>query len=254
MMNKKNCILLFAFGVAIIFGCKKDGLNDFPSETLVKTETHGNVVKSYSYDNHNRLILEKTDMNSNYYITHAYKYKGDTVIIFSVDSNNVKIRIMPYYLLNNKKLMVYEFPPFEYTYDNNDFIVTAIGSFRHSYLDSFYNDSNNITKRVQRMYNIYSYTYTITTIKQYNDTLNTLGNNNFGKSYLGKSSKNLISYETVINEKMFCQINIGCGLSQIVDINNYKYCYELDRKNRVTKVIKTNVATLETDTTSYTYY
>lgn len=256
----KNIILITTAIIFVIVSCKKENTNTnsnnaSPLDALVKTKTENNITEMYYYDNENRIIkIEYLLANGTTYY-HEFTYTNDGILEYhsedsrtnlsdTVSGGIVIIYCMPNPFLNilnsaglyKGKSEICDADFYDYKYDDNGFISEKTTSMIDNYLlTHFENDTKNIIRSHNTGYSygvgsfdyFYDYVY-------YTDKLNSIGNKNYGQSYLGKSSQNLIKSETINNNII------------------KTYTYEYDAHQRVSKQIIVH-GTTQTITT-YTYY
>ncbi|MBJ2176277.1 hypothetical protein JBL43_18645 [Aureibaculum sp. A20] len=207
---------------------------------------NGNYILTidYQYDNEGRIIKESLN---NYEInkdgdsiqtTYAnvkpavYKYFTDSILI---EVNNTWRKLV----LNKKTLFTKDISPnsfskvkklttrLRHTYNSNGFVIKTVLfddyiTYSYSTIYDYEYSNKNLVKETQTNRNIGS-DNTVTEDSYYieyeyfKNKLNSIGNINFGKKYLGKSSKNLIKKEIGSNGY----------------IANYEY--EFDKNGNVTK-------------------
>jgi hypothetical protein len=180
-------------------------------------------------------------------------YIADSIIYYHVDSTGDRLRLNAYTLnaqgvaINaNQNVLTNE----TYKYNADGFMTNKnLISLLVASNDSMVINNNNV---VQIHSSTNGFLGNTQNIKEFtfNDKINTLTNDAFGVQYLGKSSNNLILTEKSTFGTSACPLPT-CTTPIII---NYKYTYEYDSNNWVTKVTKSNIADSSTTITTYTYY
>lgn len=240
--------LTFLFFVLLI-ACN----NDIPTPStfnLIKTQTDSATNKTlyFTYDDSNRLTKIANSFDTTYF---TYEYVSDTLRIRLHNGYSSNYLEDKSYLLDNNGLIseyIYENGLISdisefYKYNNSKFLFTKMESMiDYGNLDSLWNDDNNYILKISHYGGLLG-GGTITYHYEYFNNLNTIGNDNFGKSFLGKSSKNLVKTENFYNDNS----------SQIFrERDTIFYSYEYDNNNRV--IIQRTKSALTNNKTSYTYY
>lgn len=257
MFKSKLLLLTVIMSIAFV-SCQKESLNanleeQSPSAALVKSKTEGNNTETYYYDADKRLskiVFSSSTNNNTYY--HEYTYtaneiteyrseepryaleqalpNGATRINCSSNPSELKLNEKGFYIGTVSNCQTQSFQ-----YDENGFVITQdLNQTDYSTNEKFVNDSKNVTRKSGNGFSYGNGTFNTNTIyTYYTDKLNSIGNKNFGKAYLGKSSDNLVASET--------QNNITTN-----------YSYKFDSQQRVIQKT-TKLENVETQT-YYTYY
>jgi YD repeat-containing protein len=251
----------------IVGACKKDKVVSPDSFPLVKTKTDINLgaTITYSYDAQGKIDSSRISTASA--CRYGYLYSDDSITYyFSCYPSSSGINYV--YLLNMDKLVarkVEHGTVVEYQYDANGYtaVVNHNPGDEFSSVDSITVVDGNPTEIISistfdRMPHDGSVTvYREQTINTYNAQINTIGNENFGMAYLGKSSKNLlVSSVTTTLSKTICD-GSGCSADPFTNSYSYTYTYEYDDQGRVSKrteLYSLNGSPPSTTTYAYTYY
>jgi hypothetical protein len=219
---------------------------------------------SYDYDSEGRLVKESGntyELNKEGFIIQEvmaggtpamYTYFKDSIVM---TVNNTWVRM----ILNKKNLFIKNITPNEFsktnqlttrekrTYNSNGFVIKMevfddYVTYSYSMIYDYEYSNGNIIKETRTSQNkssdgtISGNSYYIE-YEYYEDKLNTLGNANFGKNYLGNSNKNLIKREKKSNGYIA------------------KHEYEFDKNGNVTKMnIFDEKNGTKTDEYNYEYY
>ena len=254
-MFKSKLLLLIVIASITLVSCKKESLVTSVApiaDALVKTKSEGNIVETYYYDSQKRvskIVFTPTTGNSYYY---EYTYTNNAVLEYHSNETIHELEeTLPNGVIrlnctaNPRSLTLGADGHFKgntagcesnsYSYDDNGFIVEqnfAVTDYNKS--DELRNDKRNIT-RINS--NGFSYVggdfMTTVNFEYYTDKTNTIGNKNFGKSFLGKSSENLVKTEA--------ENNLSTN-----------YTYTFDKQNRV--INRTQTKNNTQIVTAYTYY
>jgi hypothetical protein len=253
-MVKSKLLLLSVICVIALVSCKKESLTTLsPADSLVKTKTEGNLVETYYYDNQKRvskIAFLNLNNNDSYYYEYAYSadevteyHSNETIHGLEETLPNGVIKLYctanpKSYKLNNQGYFIGNSSTCEansFIYDANGFIVTqsyAVTDFSKN--ETLKNDSRNIIAINTNGFSFLGGEFkTSVNLDYYYDKPNTIGNKNYGKLFLGKSSENLIKSEAENNLTT-------------------KYSYSFDNKQRVTS--KTVSIGNTEKVTTYTYY
>lgn len=209
-------IVLFLAVAMVASSCKKEESSPTRIKTITHTDTQGNnpVTETYFYDNADRLS-SITVQDS---LVTSYRYNDLTVIETYGDQNNVyainkdgyTTSINFYY--DVLATITYDGVPGEYTYRKEGNGTETAFTWAGGNL-------------------VYTDLLGGVNLKYLSDKTNTIGNENTGRRFLGKDSKNLVDTETYLNAS-----------------TTITYQYEYDAQNRVTK--RSNGTAVEI----YTYY
>jgi YD repeat-containing protein len=252
MFIKSNYLLLSVIMSLLSMACQKESITTTPSEVLVKTKSEGNNMETYFYDSQKRLakIVFTTATGTSYY--HEYTYSGNEISEYrseepvyaleqTLPGGAVRINCTsnPSLLKLNERGLYLETASncqsVTCQYDDNGFLIThSFGITDYSINEQLSNDRKNILSVNGTGFNYLGGDFKETTsYEYYKDKLNTIGNKNFGKQYLGKSSENLLKSSTKNGETT-------------------SYTYILDAQQRVSTqtTIKGSAQTVVT----YTYY
>ncbi|MFN8237019.1 MAG: hypothetical protein U0T77_02525 [Chitinophagales bacterium] len=245
---------------------------------MVKTKTEGNSVESYQYDTQNRIskltVSFPSSPSEDFYNTFTY-YK-DTLYVFSSNYSRQSFNdtlpdgtpIVRQYngilvlnshglfegTYNNKNFnIIIDGPDYSYHYDANDFLQTYINSITDAYTkDSLFNNGTDYTEKRGVFIGFAGEFSVHTTYQYFADKVNTLGNKNFGKIHLGKSSTHLLKQEYTTYKHQ------TLGGIDYAETKNYTYEFDnLDRViKRTTETILDSVSGSDTtySTATYTYY
>lgn len=248
-MNK-FVVFLLIFSTTF-FSCKKQ--KDAVISYMVKTKTssqNNNNTETYTYDSENR-ITKIT--NSNFTTFTTFEYVGDSVFQYSYKDDS-SFYLNTKYLFNTKKLQIekLQLSPFtfnleeeRFSYEPNDFLKTYFYSITdYATNDTLFNDGTNFTKRIAHFSGLIGYGISTTNYTYFSNT-NTIGNENFGRPFLGKSSENILKSETTKSTNLF-QVPI------IETTSTTNYTYEFDNFGRVaTQYITTDALNIKN---TFTYY
>lgn len=248
-MNK-FVVFLLIFSTTF-FSCKKQ--KDAVISYMVKTKTssqNNNNTETYTYNSENR-ITKIT--NSNFTTFTTFEYVGDSVFQYAYKDDS-SFYLNTKYLSNTKKLQIekLQLSPFtfnleeeRFSYEPNDFLKTYFYSITdYATNDTLFNDGTNFTKRIAHFSGLIGYGISTTNYTYFSNT-NTIGNENFGKPFLGKSSENILKSETTKSTNLF-QVPI------IETTSTTNYTYEFDNFGRVaTQYITTDALTIKN---TFTYY
>ncbi|HNL84236.1 MAG TPA: hypothetical protein PKO18_03290 [Chitinophagales bacterium] len=264
------CIILI---LLLIISCKKEDSNKSVENNLIKTKTTSTSTEHYFYDAQNRILRIDFYTNHSDTVSYYYTYLYTDSAIYEYHSNEPVTRFFnpdsitqftcfpnPYKLsLKNNRYM---------TNVNNDifnighYICDGLdegtdydaNGFKNTYYswgvdwnirDTFYNDGLNYLYLSGSFGGLIGYGRFMNTYYYLPDKKNTIGNSNFGRNYLGKSSYCLIYQETVNTENLF-------NSTEYVDTIFYNY--DWDHTNRVVTTYKKYSFNLAEDTTYYSYY
>ncbi len=256
-MLKSKLLLLCVIASVTLLSCKKESLitnsvGSSPSDALVKTKTDGNNVESYSYDNQNRIsrIVFSTTTGPSYY--HEFTYSNGAVSEYHSGEPLYELeQVLPNGTIklnctSNPSIFKLNTNGFyagttttcqtqSYKYDTNGFIVNQDYAITdYNTVEQVINDNKNILQISGKGFSYGGGEFDINTnYDYYLDKISSIGNKNFGRSYLGKSSENLLKKET-----------------QNGETTTYTYLY--DAQQRV--IQKTSIKLSVVKTTSYTYY
>jgi len=257
-MFKSKILLLTVICSITLVSCKKESLVTAPvtpsiADALIKTKTEGNIVETYTYDSQKRLskvVFTSTTNGSSYY--YEYTYTNDAVLEYhsnetlheleetlpngvtrlncTANPRSLKLNNQGYYVgmsstCEEKSL----------GYDANGFVVSqnyAITDFSKN--ETMRNDKRNVTTINSKGFSYLGGDFTtVVNLDYFYDKVNTVGNKNFGKNFLGKSSENLIKTESENNQTI-------------------SYTYTFDAQQRVLNRTITKGGIQSTST--YTYY
>jgi len=244
-MTNRYIIIILTF---ILISCTSSNVSKPNKRSLISNYSiiNGKYISknNYEYDNSGRLIkvLRNNYENKNGFLTQKldvknkptiYKYLKDSIVV-SVNNTWRKI------ILNKKGLFVKDISPNSFSktkklttrlkksFNSNDYLIKTelfddYVTYSYSTIYEYEYSNGNIIKETRTSRNIGSdgeisgNSYDIE-YEYFEDKLNSIGNANFGKGYLGNSSKNLIKIEKSSNGY----------------IANYKY--EFDKNGNVTKM------------------
>ncbi len=241
-----NTLLLSLIFVAC--ACSKYTEAEPAISYLVKTKTTASSTETYTYDSLNRLTKISYSNDASFY---TLEYDADTLINYH-HAPNGSIYIASKYQLNHSKLIALLLPPHpdiiideteSYAYDSQLFLKYFAWSVTDgTVLDTFYNNNTDVTYKKSYSSGLASSLY-YTTQYEYYPTENTIGNNNFGKQYLGKSPVHLIKKETITYSPD--------PVTSASSVTNYTY--EFDNYGRVI-MQSAQKDTLPSVRTTFTYY
>jgi hypothetical protein len=253
-------IIIIAFAIINLVACKKEnGNNPTSTNYLIKTtqgftgnNTTPDYIDSFFYDSNNQLInFSHVFGNSRNYFTVNYLTDSITITGYNAANPNNFSMSEKHLLYSNglaRKSINYfnnSISSFvENNYDADGYVSSGLSTPEFgSPLYFTYTISNGNT--IKKLFSATLSTLTDTVFIEFDlSKQNTIGNYNFGKSYLGKSDINLIMKETR-------RIN-----SITSSLTTYYYIF--DDKNRVIEKVTTkttyNPATSTTRKIKYTYY
>lgn len=240
-------IIILTLTIISIIACKKENTTTENTPLyLIKTITVFNnngfsttYIDSFYYDAQNRLTNQLHKDGSSRHLN-TYHYFTDSITLTGYNAANPSniVRLEKHLLLANglaSKSILYNYNGMNYVannitdniYNNEKYVSngTTVDYFLGTNVYNFTNiiSNGNITKTTK--------TYTTsskldTTFYEFDLAhLNTLGNENYGKSFLGKSNKNLVTKETHKTN----------GDTKEISLFSYKF----DDKDRVVEETKT---------------
>ncbi len=242
MKNLTYIITIISF--LALFSCTKK--NDptptpiDPSTSRVKsmtfTDSTGNLfaTMTFQYDNISQLIeMHQLQYAGGTSMHYYYQYLPGLIIEKIYDTNNVLNARTPYNI-NSQKLIT-NGDQMAYT-GSGDSLLMYVYTFKYNtdgYLieskDFYQGDTSRYHLQTWEIFNGNSISYTVLFSESggiytenneyYASTINTIGNENLGRSFLGKSSVNLIKSSTIPNNPF----------------GSKSYTYEFDSQNRVHK-------------------
>jgi len=242
--------ILLLLSVTFIFSCKK--FKDPEISYLVKTKTSSQTgnTETYTYDSENR-IIRITNSTSSTFTT--FEYVNDSVFQYHYKEDST-FDINAKYLFNSKKLQIekLQLSPWvlmdeqeRFSYDATDFLETYFYSVTdYTTNDTLFNDGANFTQRRGSAYGLAG-NWTFTTTYTYFTNTNTIGNENFGKPFLGKSSANIVKSETQTTVNHFT-------IPETTTTSVIDFTYDFDNYGRVAAQYATTDAS--TIKTTFTYY
>ena len=218
MKNSILIIFVILFYSLFCSSCKKESASESsPDANTITTPRISRMFNSwtgtmsyYSYDSKGRLIKELDSIHYSYGIARGMStsyYYADSIITELVTDYNQESSLQVLYL-NSKGLLVtrnfcsavpntgYSMK-FTYEYDNNNYLIKQNNNGSIITYTILNGNVDNINLGHGIVYNY-----------NYSNYLNTIGNENFGQSFLGKQS-----------------INLNSG-----------YTYQFDSKNRVSSM------------------
>jgi hypothetical protein len=244
--NRNQSAILILLIILLAFACKKKADDDIivdPSSSLIKTiiqkDLAGDVINrvEYQYDNNSRITFQKlfypADSAS---FTYKYEY-FPSVVIERIFLNDTALKNKNVYFLNNEGLAtevswvsylsnhdsitginsIYEYNSEGFMVKSTDFLADS--SIYKSLIWQIAN--GNVTSYV---YNIPSGGINVTETYSYiSGSINSVGNNNKGLIFLGKSNKNLISSSILTS----------------LNAQTANFTYTFDAYNRVSKLMIT---------------
>jgi hypothetical protein len=255
MKNSKaflaGAVVIALLSVTVMSGCKKDS-NNTPStcsngvkdgdetgvdcggscnactaaSARVKTyslaaPTFGNSIFTYTYDSHQRIATVTLSGSLDHAVI-SYTYGANSITITSDQNRNSSVLTLNAsgYAISavGKDSANNTLSTDTYTYDSDGHLLTSTSSGETNTWSN-----GNLATNDRGAGDIYSYTYLT-------NKVNTMGNENVGRAFNGKSSLNLVDIETVS----------GSGSTA--------YSYQYDSQNRVTQAVHGN------ETETYTYY
>ncbi len=255
-MLKSKYYILTVLVCILFMSCEKEQqrLTDAPSspeDAMVKTKSEKGITETYYYDSQKRIskILFNTGTTSyfhefTYSTNEIQEYKSEEpryaleetlpngATKYNRNSNPIvyKLNKQGYYVGLNS---FYQTQNMEY--DDAGFMrKQSLGIQDYSINEDYTNDGKNVEKMIGKGFSYVGGNFTINhSFIYYSDKINSIGNRNFGKSFLGKSSTNLL-------------------MTSIEDGETAVFTYEFDANQRVIK--KTETKGLITNVTTYTYY
>lgn len=231
----KTKILLFIFGVIMstFSSCKKENNSPDNADDIIPT---GIKIKNFIpypgdiftllYDNQGRCIKFSDAYNIDQYVYSANllkKYHWDVGASEPYDSI--------IYILNNQGYAISDNEGFVYNYDSLWHLISKVkgsDSFSYSWVNG-----NKVSETSSFSGEVKAYTY-------FTNKDNTIGFENMGMYYLGKTSKNLIS--ELVDSLPFNPTT------------TFTYTYEFDSQNRVTKSTELSSAGDPPGVISFVYY
>lgn len=222
--------LLFALLSLLIICSACDDSDNQPAENkipLIKTETwytydgqQWGTSTTYEYDRQGRIAKSS---NGEEITSYAYEPGKVFVNTYSVAD---KITRNDTILLNDNGLQM-TFYGFTLEYNAEGYLVSApeLRAMPPS-MQTLTILNGNTVKSTPKFWN---QSYMLTTTYKFRDSLNTIGRENKGITWCGKQDKNLLSEQFELTK------TTGRDYEWL-----YKYTYELDAKNRVTKKISTD--------------
>lgn len=250
MKNKTillSTLLVAMFSITLISGCKKeskesctDGVKN-QNETgvdcggscgecpipKIKTEIYdyGGFLDTatYFYDSQGR-VASITHTNSGAPDTEIFTYTADSIVVtggqprftYLLNSDGYASSL---FVANGQSGFIYVDDA--YTYDTEGHLISRVNLLNGLTRNFQWSEGNMISETLNGNHR-YTYTHLA-------DKVNTIGNQNKGKSFLGVDSKNMA----------------GSGVDVSTGDTAY-FSYEFDSQNRVTKYVNVN--------TTYTYY
>ncbi len=252
-MFKCKFLLLFVISSVVLTSCTKEKLSAiFPADALVKTKTEGNNTETYFYDNQNRLskIVFSSSTSPSYY--HEFTYSNGIISEYhSEEAIHKLVDTLPGDIIrlnctSNPSILNLNDNGFysgttstcqsqSYKYDAIGFVIAQDFEITdYSTTEQVLNDSKNVTKITGKGFSFGGGEFDlITTYTYYSDRISSIGNKNFGKLFLGKSSVNVLKSETKNTETI-----------------NYTYIYDAEQRTIQRTAVKGTTQTI----TAYTYY
>ena len=238
MLIKRLTTLLFSFLLITILlsSCKKD--TSAPINVTI-SKVRSQIITSssglpdttiYTYDNTGRLYTSLEDT-----LLTTYTYGSNTVTVTSMLAGRTFLTI---YNTNSRGLATSDSKSFVYKYSSWDYLTslsyTGTGIYDSTlYFVSGGNVDNTVRHQVDSATdNLVTTTYTYLSI---------IDSRDYGLSFLGKQSTNLINTETITQV-----IN---GSTYTI---RYTYSYTFDNKGRVTQQVRSSGTA--TYTTAYAYF
>lgn len=255
MFNSKS-LLLFVISLVALMSCQKASLRlaaTSPSDALIKTKTEGTNTETYYYDSQKRLykiVYSSSASSATYY--HEFTYTDSAVyeyhseepryeLIQTLPNGSIKINCTsnPLLLRLNEQGWytgtASNCQSQDLQYDAHGFVSRqAFAMLDYSSDEQVLNDGKNIVQITGKGFSYGGGELSLNTTYIYlSAKISSIGNKNFGKLYLGKSSENLIQSVTVNGETT-------------------SYSYQFDAEQRVVQqtAVKGSTQTI----TSYTYY
>ena len=238
MLNKSFTILFFScFFVAVfLVACKKETPAPI---TVTVSKVRSQIITSptgvpdttiYTYDNTGRLATSLEDT-----LLTTYTYGSNSITVTNMLSGHTFLTV---YNTSPGGLATSDSKGFVYTYSSWGYLMslsyTGAGTYDSTlYLVSDGNVNTTIRHQVDS-----STDNRVTTVYTY---LSTIDSRDYGLSFLGGQSTNLINTETITQ--------IINGSTYTI---NYTYSYTFDNKGRVTQQVKSSGTA--TYTTAYTYF
>lgn len=234
---KVRLALAMAAYLFCLFSCKKEAETPIlPMVATYKNEADKCVVYC-TYDDDRRLISAVNCANSE-----DYSYGGDSVVLHYIESGVEKYHYV-YHLKSNGLASGYTrfsdgtVQEYRFRYDDHGFrIAQTLDGDTGTYKLAEILDGNLVKETSRSTANPTGNSDITTTY--YSETLNYLGNENFGRSFLGASSKNLKRTETWDTPD---------------GIFSYSFKYEIDDNSLVHKRVKILNGTDTAEVRYYTY-
>lgn len=197
-------------------------------------ETYNGTFKRYTYDATGRCI--RIDMNDSY---NTYRYSGNTVIETTVYTDPTKANIVRTYTLNSIGLAATctyttgtKTHLLEYVYNSNRQVTKRTHKSKLN-TSSVYSTDDTIIYAYNADGNNTTYTYKLSLVRVtdnyiYDKTrFNTRGNEFKGLDWLGKSSKNVLSFSFAVTEVFYPTYS-----NSIAERINYNWTYDAQGYNK----------------------
>lgn len=240
-MFSNNHFIIALTVLACIASCKKADDTFSGAKVLTVSDLRHSFSDSYTYNGDGSLAKV---INSSGDVT-TYTYSGDTVVMQNIQGGSVVANATVFLLGGDKYadtswgLYQSQNSSARYAYDGNG-QLTQQKYFSYGNGTSVYDNtltSKNVTKQIitnltTNTQTRYDYSYTTST--------NTIGNQNFGKGFLGVG--NLYLPQTRV------QFNAN---NDTVDVLTYKYSF--DDNSQVTKMVSYNRSGTLIDSVAYGY-
>lgn len=176
-------VMAMVAGIAILSGCNKDSTPN--GKVKSKTESFTNaqgqtssLTTTYTYDGQGRITLSQPSSGN---VT-SYSYGNGSI---TVTSGTTVITGT----LNGQNLLTSTNTGFTFTYDNNGYLIASTAGASKSTVNTI-TDGNVTSSTTNDNGNSTTTVYSYSTKSDYRD---------YGQSFFGKNSKNLVTTETISN-------------------------------------------------------
>ena len=229
------CISLFSI-VVLLSACIKDTSGSQPMLVQSITIDSNACTINFTYDGQNRLTsIVQCDTSE------TFSYSGDSVIDIKMMITEQVLIYKNIYTLNASGLATGcvrigsggEISSSVFVYDANGFLLSSTDTTHPNTANTYVIQNKNIVSE-QSTSSVTGQSYSISTI-YYANTINRIGNANFGVTFLGASSVNLKKADTYSG------------------LNTTNYTYQLDNNNGIAQQVST-VNGVVIDSRSFSYY
>ena len=222
--------------VVLLSACIKDTSGSQPMLVQSITIDSNACSINFTYDGQNRLTsVVQCDTSE------TFSYSGDSVIDIKMMINESVLIYKNVYILNAAGLATGcvrtgssgEIASIVFVYDANGFLLSSTDTTHPNTANTYVIENKNVVAE-QSTSSVTGQSLSITTV-YYANTINRIGNVNFGVTFLGASSVNLRKADTYSG------------------LNTTTYTYQLDDNNGIAQQIST-VNGVVTDSRSFSYY